>query len=1099
MRKLLSICFAVFFSALTSPAASAATVTLSSVSAECGSTLSMAVSLREAESFVEVEFTVVYDPARLSFFTMQLNSTLQAAWYIDPGVPQGGVVTIRVRPPAAMTVDSPLGVLQFRVSSSSFAGSTMVQVTNVKTQLAGLIGTLAGSGSPGSVSFQCRVVVAPPPGAPSLNAVTLSPSSVELSWNAVPGALQYRLIRGGSELLVGSERRLLDTNLNAGTQYCYTVRSIGETGEGPPSPPVCVTTPPTCTSPNSAPTLTVAAEGTSAVRLMWPSVPNATAYRLARDGAQIHEGSGLSFTDSGRAPATRYCYTIQAVSQCGASAPSLPVCATTEATCEAPASAPDLLARDIGSSSIRLSWSSVARATSYSLIRDGAVLHSGESRVFDDVLLAPDRRYCYRVVASSGCGSTETAETCVTTAPAAAKQFFFTQLAGSDGGRGFRDGVGRSARFHVPFGLAFDSGGNLYVADSNNHTIRRITPSGVVTTLAGAAGQPGSQDGIGSASRFYLPSGVAVDSANNIYVADEGNHTIRKLSPAGAVTTLAGAPGETGSSDGTESTARFSFPRGLAADAEGNIYVADAGTHIIRKIAPSGAVTTLAGTAGQSGSTDGLRAEARFDVPSSLALDRDGNLYVADSRNHIVRKVTQSGAVSTIAGLADQPGSGDGDRSTARFDRPEAVAVDGAGNVYVADYNNFTIRRITPTGLVSTFAGTARQRGSTDGTGPAARFSLNRGLAFDSAGNLYVADGNQAIRHITPERRVDTFAGKAGETGVIDGTGSDALFFLPRGAAVDSAGNLFVADYLNHTIRKITPAGVVSTFAGAPAQAGSQNGAGDAARFSLPLGLAIDGSDNLYVADSGNHTIRKITSSRLVSTLAGEPRQIGTANGFGSEARFNVPANVALDGAGNIYVSDSRNHTIRRVSPAGEVSTLAGSAGQAGSSNGTGSNARFNTPSGLVLDGSGNVYVADLNHIRKITPEGTVTTLAGLGQTGNSDGIGEQARFNLPTGVAIDGLGDLYVSDSRNHTIRKITPAGVVTTLIGVAGLPGLENGTASETRLIDPFGLAFDDSGNLFIAEQYSIRHGMVCPGQSRCPSAEPPPSRRRGVQRPN
>ncbi len=375
--------------------------------------------------------------------------------------------------------------------------------------------------------------------------------------------------------------------------------------------------------------------------------------------------------------------------------------------------------------------------------------------------------------------------------------YTFTTLAGLAGSAGSADGTGSAALFNWPWGVATDSSGNVYVADENNQTIRKITSAGVVTTLAGLAGNPGSADGTGSAARFNGPRGLATDSSGNVYVGDYGNQTIRKITPAGAVTTLAGLAGNPGSADGTGSAARFFQPRGVATDSSGNVYVADSGNQTIRQITPAGVVTTLAGLAGNPGSADG---PARFNGPSGVATDSSGNVYVADSGNQTIRQITPAGVVTTLAGLAGNPGSADG---PARFNGPSGVATDSSGNVYVGDHYNNTIRKITPAGVVTTLAGLAGNTGSADGTGSAARFNGPTGVATDSSGNVYVADSsNYTIRQITPAGVVTTLAGLAGITGSADGTGSAARFFYPFGVATDSSGNVYVADTDNNTIRK---------------------------------------------------------------------------------------------------------------------------------------------------------------------------------------------------------------------------------------------------------------------------------------------------------
>ena len=379
-------------------------------------------------------------------------------------------------------------------------------------------------------------------------------------------------------------------------------------------------------------------------------------------------------------------------------------------------------------------------------------------------------------------------------------------------------------------------------------------------------------------------------------------------------------------------------------------------------------------------------------------------------------------AFTTLAGLSGV-GSTDGTGSAARFDHPTGVAVDGAGNTYVADNINSTIRKITPAGVVTTLAGLAGSPGSVDGTGSAARFNRPNGVAVDSAGNVYVADYDM-IRKITPVGVVTTLAGVAGSEGSAEGTGSAARFDMPNGVAVDSAGYVYVSDMANHTIRKITPAGVVTTLAGLAGNPGRNDGTGSAARFQWPQGVAVDGLGNVYVADEGNWMIRKITPAGVVTTLAGA-QSPGSADGTGSAARFYNAAGVAVDGAGNVYVPDSYENTIRKITPAGVVTTLAGMA---------------QTPSGvdLGLDGPGMI-----DHY------------------GSTDGTGSAARFYNPNGVTVDTAGNVLVADTYNNTIRKVTPAGVVTTLAGLAGW-GSADGTGSAARFNNPYGVAVDSTGNV-------------------------------------
>lgn len=318
-------------------------------------------------------------------------------------------------------------------------------------------------------------------------------------------------------------------------------------------------------------------------------------------------------------------------------------------------------------------------------------------------------------------------------------------------------------------------------------------------------------------------------------------------------------------------------------------------------------VTTLAG-AGTKGHLDGSAGTAKFSSPSGVTTDVQGNVYVTDFENCSIRKITAAGEVSSLAGKLD-PGYIDAVGDLAKFYGPNGVAVDAAGNLYACDEGNHCVRRITPAGEVTTYAGSGIA-GISDGKAGEAMFHAPSGIAIDKDGNLYVADqGNNVIRKITPERVVTTLAG-SGEASYADGTGKAAKFYRPTGVATDASGNIYVADLFNHRIRKITPGGVVTTLAGTGAM-GFANGTGTQAKFRYPAGLALDASGNIYVADSENHCIRKIDTNQLVSTLTGSSE--GFADGAMSTALFSFPREVEIDAKGTMYVADAGNNRIRKI------------------------------------------------------------------------------------------------------------------------------------------------------------------------------------------
>ena len=320
-------------------------------------------------------------------------------------------------------------------------------------------------------------------------------------------------------------------------------------------------------------------------------------------------------------------------------------------------------------------------------------------------------------------------------------------------------------------------------------------------------------------------------------------------------------------------------------------------------------------------------------------------------------------------------------------------------------------------------------------------FNSPSGVAVDASGNVFVADyGNNLIREITPTGLVSTFAG-SGFSGYNNGTGVLASFTQPTGISIDGVGNLFVADAGNNLIREITSAGVVTTLAGADT-VGSVNAADTSSSFFDPMAVAVDSKDNVYVADAGNNLIRLISGGN-VTTFAGT-LNTGTSTTL---SPFNNPSGIAIDASGNIFVANYLANTIMEVSPSGTVSTYAGT-GKAGANNGPAASATFFYPNSVAVDAANNLYVSDgvNNLIRKITPSGMVSTLAGSGNAGAVDSTGVNASFNGPAGLAVDAAGNVYVADANNNLIRKITPAGVVTTLAG-NGQQGSKNGQASGKR----------------------------------------------------
>lgn len=647
---------------------------------------------------------------------------------------------------------------------------------------------------------------------------------------------------------------------------------------------------------------------------------------------------------------------------------------------------------------------------------------------------------------------------CLAGAQATSSPMTFTTFVGATSA-GHADGSGGQARFHAPHDVAMDAGGNLYVSDRFNDTIRKIAPDGTVTTLAGLAGHPGYADGTGSAVRFDEPRGIAVDSAGNVFVADYANHVVRRITPTGIVTTFAGRAGERGSTDGAAAEARLDFPTGLAFDASGNLFVSETRDKI-RRITPDGVVSTL------------IALNSNTSLPHAITVDPAGNVVVADRQNSTIWRVTPSGAITTIAGSAGRAGTEDGVGTAARFQSPEGIASDATGTIYVADTGNATIRKITPDGVVTTLAGApGRPPTFADGSGAAAAFYLPLGLAVDAAGNIFVADsGNNAIRRITPQSAVTTFAGNGDSRGTLDGTGTAARLAAPSGVALAPNGDLYVTEVANNAVRKIAPGGVTTTFAGGSPFNDHLDGSGNAARFGLPTGIAVDHNSNVYVADAWNHVIRKITPAGAVTTLAGSPRLPGSADGTGTEARFRDPRGLAFSPDGSLYVADSGNHTIRQVTLDGRVTTIAGIAGSPGHATGSGASARLNYPNALTADANGNLFVTDAGNyvVRRVTRSGEVSAGIGTpGERGYADGPANVAKFGWLAGITIERSGNLLVADAGSNSIRRIAlPSGDVSTVAGLAFAGGHADGTGPAARFASAAGMVASVSGLVYAAD---------------------------------
>jgi len=595
-----------------------------------------------------------------------------------------------------------------------------------------------------------------------------------------------------------------------------------------------------------------------------------------------------------------------------------------------------------------------------------------------------------------------------------------------------------------------------------------------LTTVAGSdlVGDGGSA----TTAQISQPEGMVVDPAGNLYIADAANHRVRKVSAAGTISTVAGNghPGYSGD-NGPAAAAQLNQPYDLAMDGRGNLYIADYGNQRVRAVGTDGNITTVAGN-GTSGATgDGGPATAALLLgPRNVAVDSAGTLYVSEFDGHRVRRIPPDGMIATVAGTGIAGFAGDGGPAVAaQLAFPAGLALDSAGNLFIVDSANVRIRKVSAgSGGISTVL--------TEQTFGMPNIQL-AGLATNAAGNLYIPErGNNFVWQLTPAGALTQVAGAPGNGGYT-GDGRPALqtaLNTPVEVALDAAGDLYIAE-VQRVRRVVGTTSIVGTVAGN----GTFGFLGDGgsplqAVLNAPVGLAIAGGAT-YVADSGNQRVRQISQSgALIGTIAGIGTEGYTGDGLPAiNANLFGPDGLAFDASGNLYIADAGNNRMRRVDATGIITTFAGDGISTGFG-GEGDPATLtplNSPQGVAADTAGNIYIADTNHNRVIQVDtaGNIHTIAGTGTAGTSAG-----ELYNPTGLAFDSAGNLYIADTANHRIQMLAPGGALSTIAGT-GLSGFsgDGGAALAAQLSFPSSIAVDPTGNIYIADSGNNRIRLVTP----------------------
>ena len=628
-------------------------------------------------------------------------------------------------------------------------------------------------------------------------------------------------------------------------------------------------------------------------------------------------------------------------------------------------------------------------------------------------------------------------------------------------------------------GIATDPHGNIYISHRSQNRIRKLSPNGTITTIAGNGIAGFSGDGVPALeSSLNFPAGLAFDKGN-LYVADRNNHRIRKIDSKGIISTVAGTGiPECCNDNGLAVEAHLYFPSDIDVDTEGNLYISDRSNNRIRKVNSDGIITTIAGLGKPGyGGDFGPADKALLKYPFGISLDNKGNFYIADRGNNRVRKIDQRGIITTIAGDGTHSFGGDyGPANQSSLAFPTDVTVDSLGTVYIADRNNNRVRKIDRLGVITTLMGLSQTEFNGDNEISAeTTLHLPFALALNGEDRLLVVDRNHfRVREVRLQsNQVETVAGNGTFLFRGDGgPGGGATLEAPSGIAVDSKGNVLFADRLHQRIRRVGGNGIIETVIGNGKQGNEGNGRpGIEATLHLPEVLVMDREDNIYLTQrSGNAwIIRKSNAEGIITHFAGNGRQGNTGDGGPAiEASFHTISDIAADGSGNIFIADSINRNIRKIDKQGIISTIAEASLEA-----LGTEVH---PNGIVVDKAGSIFFSDSgsSKVYKIDTSGAITLIAGTGDFGDhgDGGPALEAGLRSPGGLAIGPDGFLYIAEQTTHRIRKVDSSGIITGYVGTGkfGYSG-DGGPAIEANIKNPFRMDFDREGNLYFSDRDNNR----------------------------